>query len=772
MKKRVIAFLLCLLLLCSFVACQSSADPDNTQTPDQTPQETTPGDPSDPKKDAVQNYVYQLMNAYEADLYPSYYASTAFNDTQVSEEEARNANLNLISEDPNYTISYVKRQAKYSLDDLCYWGSNNQMIFPGALLKMQVDGKGDALSGIVGVSRAPLVLSSDASTAYGIEYVSPEVTKITYSQINAAVNGIVKGLLTKTAELPMITSMDLTRVQSEEEVSAALGLGFDCPFMNIKNVFNFSEGNDKTYAILRIKQVYYTIVADYDYQKGVYSIIGEDTSLDSLQRGCPDGYCPVYVSSVSYGRTVAIAMDITDSYTALQERFNMDVNAGCIDFDMNAALDYLQSFENENWSYFIYGGAASSQQGALTARNIQEVKAALNAPYDPTKVIGVPISYRLSHVYDNSPAKVGFANEYYVPVYTRSPIAPTETTDFAGGKGTAQSPFIIRTPEQFMCINRYPDAYYRLDNDLDMSGFDFAPILAFNGTFDGRNHTIRNIRYAKTTYNSEILVGVFARNAGVIRNLKLENCTFTVIPVFTNTGCDIMCGALVGYNTDKGEISQCSLSGCSVTASSSNVAEQFREIYDTDPRTLHRGDPLWQTWITQSFARSAHKWANMVYRVHTGGVVGYNAGTVGDVRFYTGKVESNLFAMQCRENSKVVQFCVTGGIAGYNCGTVERVDVTADVSAWIELVDSAGGMGWVAETSPYANCYLGGVAGASTGELFVDQDKVVCTYCSNENYRLYAPQYAFLRGANYNTGTKMRKHHFVYAIAPVCTVLK
>ena len=169
----------------------------------------------------------------------------------------------------------------------------------------------------------------------------------------------------------------------------------------------------------------------------------------------------------------------------------------------------------------------------------------------------------------------------------------------------------ITTPQGLQDMNNDLSGDYILDNDLDMTGFEWTPIMSmtpvpFSGTFDGQNHTISNltitdigvtdsnftmgfIGYADSatiqninfdgvilnTENSvsrtDPLTGVVAGQADgcVIKNCKVKNVTINIASVSSYIA-DI--GGLIGYcglnyaETAVTEISDCSVDGVSIIA--------------------------------------------------------------------------------------------------------------------------------------------------------------------------------------------------------------
>lgn len=61
------------------------------------------------------------------------------------------------------------------------------------------------------------------------------------------------------------------------------------------------------------------------------------------------------------------------------------------------------------------------------------------------------------------------------------------------GEGTAQSPYIIRTPGDFALVGKNLASHYRLGCDIDFGGEALRPIAGtFTGSLDGAGHTVSN----------------------------------------------------------------------------------------------------------------------------------------------------------------------------------------------------------------------------------------------------------------------------------------
>ncbi len=328
-----------------------------------------------------------------------------------------------------------------------------------------------------------------------------------------------------------------------------------------------------------------------------------------------------------------------------------------------------------------------------------------------------------------------------------------ECLDFYGGSGTEQNPFLIESVDDFLNIKLYPTVYYELITDIDMTDIDYTVISSFSGNLDGKGHCINNLSlYSNAVETNKI--GIFGINNGTVRNLNLRYCSFTLSPMHHNNTVTNYCGTIAGVNN--GTIENCHILESKVISNSSDVADKFMTQFNEDPREIERGSANWTTWITQSFATPISKWPAVPMDVFAGGIVGLNSGNVINCSF-GGKVEANMYNMHCYCNDnkagisgKGQHNCFAGGLAGQNEGTISQSEANAQVRAWIELNNNGNGNGWVGDMYVWGVCYACGLAGNNVNGT-VD-GKSNCT--QQADYRIYAPQYAFLSGANYNSTTK------------------
>ncbi len=145
------------------------------------------------------------------------------------------------------------------------------------------------------------------------------------------------------------------------------------------------------------------------------------------------------------------------------------------------------------------------------------------------------------------------------------------------GNGEEDDPYIIEDEMQLFALSsgRLPATqkrHYRLGKDIELTSGNWSMIWEFDGVFDGAGHTISGLKSTGTDYE---YVGLFGKNKGTIKNLKVSG---SITDVGSNAGmlcaynegsienchvsgtinCNNTMGGLVGYNAERGVVSQSS----------------------------------------------------------------------------------------------------------------------------------------------------------------------------------------------------------------------
>jgi len=251
--------------------------------------------------------------------------------------------------------------------------------------------------------------------------------------------------------------------------------------------------------------------------------------------------------------------------------------------------------------------------------------------------------------------------EITITVLPEIDVGGEEDANYASGRGTERTPYIISTPQQLIYFadkvnggERYLGAYIALDADIDLGNIEWTPIgntntVSFLGNFDGRGHTVKNF---KITVLVEF-VGLFGCNSGTIKRLGVE--TFIITVTATSFENVARVGGLSGQNS--GTIADCyALSEQGIKFTTNFTSYSPANTYAGGLIGYNTGNGM----IKNSFA-SVYIEAAAYYKSYAGGLSGYNSGGIANC-FATGNVWSKVAGAA---GVSMYSACA-GGIVGFN----------------------------------------------------------------------------------------------------------
>ena len=239
------------------------------------------------------------------------------------------------------------------------------------------------------------------------------------------------------------------------------------------------------------------------------------------------------------------------------------------------------------------------------------------------------------------------------------------TTEFAGGSGTAEDPYLVSTIEHLYNVRNYMDSHFKMTNDIDLTeataeggdwdygGRGWNPIGsgdtysadAFSGVFDGNGHSVIGMRINLTSSNATgktgdfIYVGLFAKVSGTVKNLHIVDTNIEAI--YFRSGYRPLAGAIVAHTTSTAIITNCSVSG----------KVKAGQIYYVGGIVGYNGGE-----ISNCYNESTVSGDTSYYQSYAGGIVGYNYGQISNC-YNTGNITSYH----------------TGGIVAYNDGSEAKI---------------------------------------------------------------------------------------------------
>ena len=139
----------------------------------------------------------------------------------------------------------------------------------------------------------------------------------------------------------------------------------------------------------------------------------------------------------------------------------------------------------------------------------------------------------------------------------------TAATEFSGGDGTVDDPFLISTPEQLALFrnkvnNGSTTICAKLVSNVDMNNVDWDPIGlssgGYNGTFDGCGYAIRNLKISRFSSGSSLgstylydggLLGIVGKR-GVVKHINVDGVISTNEILSKNPDIGGICGGNFG----------------------------------------------------------------------------------------------------------------------------------------------------------------------------------------------------------------------------------
>ena len=277
------------------------------------------------------------------------------------------------------------------------------------------------------------------------------------------------------------------------------------------------------------------------------------------------------------------------------------------------------------------------------------------------------------------------------------------SSSFAGGSGTNSDPYIIETGGQLLHIkdvNSY-NMCFELANNIDLDNKNWLP-FNFKGTFDGKGHTISNLKISRDTEYQ----GLFSKiTDGKVQNLTIKN-------IYINAPTIDNIGALAGYLEYKHTISNCHIlltaesqitgknyvGGLIGQANSGNLSDCSVEYSGSSDEVIKGNNNVGGLSGYGGYAKSCHVYAGIKGSDYVGGIIGQNGNA--EQCFYKGSVIGNKYV---------------GGIVGY---LVENNNITS-CKADVALTATSYGGGIVGGKTTYygpriTSCYSTGTMNSSS----------------------------------------------------------
>jgi thiol-activated cytolysin len=337
-----------------------------------------------PETDAIDEYIRTL---------PYLPVATVGVDQSMASTASRQGDYQCTTQNLRETRQY---------DKIVAYAANSESLWPGALVAG--DSVYTGLFSQMVLDRAPATISVSLENLAGKK--SAVVEQPSLSTYREALSGILTKEITGATTANIYSEIE--QVHSEKQLGLALGVDVGWVTGSVKASFNFSNKDIRSRYLVRYTQAYYTV--DLDAPQQPSSVLAPTVSLQEVSKKMNETTPPVYVSSITYGRMVVFTYESDYSAEEMQSALDFAYQGG-VDVSGQVSVSYKDILSKSKITAYILGGG-----GGAAARTIDSYDALIKFLKEggdySAESPGAPISYKLSYLKDNSPARMSFTSDY------------------------------------------------------------------------------------------------------------------------------------------------------------------------------------------------------------------------------------------------------------------------------------------------------------------------------------------------------------------------
>ncbi|PRH79841.1 alveolysin [Streptomyces solincola] len=305
-------------------------------------------------------------------------------------------------------LSREKKSLSNPTVDIAAISSNADKTYPGAILQAN-GGLVENSPTLVSAGRAPETISVDLPGMAGKN--STVVKQPSNSSVQSGINTLLERWNADNApsypNIPARIQYDKSMAYSMSQLKAKFGSSFTKLAAPLNIDFSAVASGKKQVEIVNFRQIYYTVSVDAP-NKPADVFAPDVTPADLKKRGVTSETPPVYVSNVSYGRSMYVKLETDSKSEKVQEAFDVAFKGG----EAHADTEVKNILKNTSFSAVVLGGDAGDATKAVSGNmdDLQKViqKGSRYGRLNP----GVPISYTTSFLKDNAPATIQNYSEY------------------------------------------------------------------------------------------------------------------------------------------------------------------------------------------------------------------------------------------------------------------------------------------------------------------------------------------------------------------------
>lgn len=297
------------------------------------------------------------------------------------------------------------------------------VLYPGSLIQ----GK-SAPSGILtplggfGRSSGTVTLLNIGINDTDISQEGPRYSKTIVEPSLVSTKEAAEELLSKAIEGSTAARMSYVMQEMYSLEQGLSGLGISAKWLGGEvrsNLSSSSEASRSGY-LVKYTQAFYTLA--FSAPKSPADVFADSVSAVDLDHVVSADNPPMYVSSITYGRTLFLAITSSEQQSeleaALKACFGQLMNKGKIE----ANTKHAQTLRESRIHAVVLGGDSTNATKLLTGNVIEGLNDFLSKGSQYSKRNrGVPISYQLRYLSDNEVARISFTTDYEIRTQIQEP---------------------------------------------------------------------------------------------------------------------------------------------------------------------------------------------------------------------------------------------------------------------------------------------------------------------------------------------------------------
>ncbi|MGH7269639.1 MAG: thiol-activated cytolysin family protein, partial [Polyangiaceae bacterium] len=317
---------------------------------------------------------------------------------------------------PNYVtgtdgIQYACTSTPWSLTrtptQIVTFNPNVDVLWPGALVQGGPYQNGQII-GLPITQRAPIVVSIPTllSTNNSLLVQNPTV-----ASTETAVGSIIAAAISAGVEASSSVSYTQTEAHSTSQVALALGFSADFVGGNLAGQLNLSESANLNTVVGYFVQSMFTVTVPEPEQQGdLFEGLTQDT-LNALTAKGDVGptNLPLYVASIVYGRIMMFSITSSQSTSNIEAALSAEFHGLVASGSVQTKYSSLINDSSTSFRVVTVGGSAANAEALINTGDPSKF-----FDSNPAISTGVPISYVVRNLSDNSVAGVSETTSYSV----------------------------------------------------------------------------------------------------------------------------------------------------------------------------------------------------------------------------------------------------------------------------------------------------------------------------------------------------------------------